>query len=240
VPINSEEELQATKRAAEAPVAGAQDEARPWEVVRAAIEDAFKAAASMMVHLSRRKHGALSVQKRATEHEKGRWTKRAHDERGMVLHLMVILLVPLGLLLALFMDAGRLYVMRGRMQVAADAAALAAASGFIDGDVKGDSVEARAAHYVAANPIGTVPATLESLIMDSDTGTLSLVLSHQTGSLLLAPGGITIRIRANARVGLVQPDQVGRPIPKGNAFGWWKQDKTNPGGSDSGRVWLGS
>jgi hypothetical protein len=152
---------------------------------------------------------------------------------------MVILLVPLGLFVALFMDAARLYVMRGRMQVAADAAALAAASGFIDGDVKDHSIESRAAHYVAANPIGTVPATLESLIMNGDSGTVSLVLSHQTGSLLLAPDGITIRIRANARAGLVQPGQVGRPIPNGNAFGWWKH-KANPAGNDSGLVWLGS
>ena len=138
------------------------------------------------------------------------------------------------------MDAGRLYVTRGRMQVAADAAALAGASGFIDGNEEGDSVQARAAQFVAANPIGTHPATLESLSMNTDSGMLSLVLSHRTGSLLLAPDGITIRIRAKARAKLVQPGQVGLPIPKENAFNWWKHDEISPGASDSGIVRLGS
>jgi hypothetical protein len=165
---------------------------------------------------------------------------RAHDERGMALLIIVALLIPMSLLVALFTDVARLYVMRGRMQVAADAAALAAASGFIDGNVKGDSVEARAAHYVAANPIGAVPATLEDLTMNSDSGTLSLVLSHGTGSLLLAPNGITMRISAKAKAMLVAPGEVGRPIPNGNAFGWWKKDKSSPAGKDSGLVRLGS
>jgi uncharacterized iron-regulated membrane protein len=162
------------------------------------------------------------------------------NERGAALHLIVISLIPVGLFTALFMDAGRLYVMRGRMQVAADAAALAGASGFIDGNEEGDSVQSRAAHYVAANPIGAVPAALESLAIDPDSGRLSLVIRLETGSLLLAPGGITIRVRSQARAKLAQAGQVGRPVPEGNAFGWWKQDETNPGGSDSAVVRLGS
>jgi hypothetical protein len=205
VRILTEEGLQAAKRTVQAAAAGAQEEAGPTKVLRAAIGE----------------------------------PERVH-ERGAVLVIVVALLIPLGLLGALFADMGRLYVMRGRMQVAADAAALAAASGFIDGNVKGDSVEARAAYYLAANPIDTVPAILESLTMNTDSATLSLVLRHQTGSLLLAPGGITIRIGAKARAKLVQPGEVGRPIPKGNAFGWWKHDKTNPGVTDSGVVKLSS
>jgi uncharacterized membrane protein len=165
----------------------------------------------------------------------------AQNERGMALGIMAALMIPVGLLLALFMDAGRLYVIRGQMQVAADAAALAAASGFIDG-VKDNAIQARAADYVAANPIGTVPASIESLTMDPDAGTLSLVLRYQTGSLFWAPGGITVRIGANARVDLVRENEIGRPIPNGNAYGWWKQKKEGSlmAGTDSGLVRLGS
>jgi hypothetical protein len=158
----------------------------------------------------------------------------------MALNLTVILLVPLGFLVALFMDMGRLYVVRGQMQVAADAAALAGASGFIDGNEEGDSVQVRAAHYVAANPIGAAPAALESLTVNTNSGTLSLVLSHQTGSLLLAPDGITLRIRASAKAELVHPGEVGSPIPAENAFTWWKPDESITGGIDSGLVRPGS
>jgi hypothetical protein len=167
-------------------------------------------------------------------------SKAAASERGMALFILVVLLIPLGLLMALFADMGRLYVMRGRMQVAADAAALAGASGFIDGNVDGDSVEARVVHYVAANLIDTVPAVLESLTMNTDSGTLSLVLSHQASSLLLAPDGITMRIGAKAKATLVQPGEIGRPVPNGNAFGWWKKEKTISAGKDSAMVRLGS
>jgi hypothetical protein len=163
---------------------------------------------------------------------------RVHDERGVALIVIMLLLIPVSLLGALFMDVGRLYAMRVRMQVAADAAALAAASGFIDGNVNGDSVRARAEYYVTMNPIHTTPAVLESLIMNSDSGTVSLVLRHQTGSLLMAPGGITIRVGAKAKATVVQPGEIGRPIPNGNAFGWWKNEKTNPGAKDSGLVKL--
>ena len=165
--------------------------------------------------------------------------KRFHDKRGMALVVIILLLMPATLLSALFMDMGRLYALRVRMQLAADAAVLAAASGLIDGDVKGDSVRARAQYYLAMNTIHSEPALLESLTMDTDAGTVGLVLKHQTGSLLLAPGGLIIRMGAKARVQIVQSEmEVGRPIPNGNAFGWWKQDRNNPGAKDSGVVKL--
>jgi hypothetical protein len=215
------EDLHAAAGIQTAAVAGGQDEVTPGEIFSAAIEDVEgKAAASAVVVIGELEH--------------------VHDERGMALFIMVALMIPLGLLMALFMDMGRLYVMRGRMQVAADAAALAGASGFIDGNVGGDSVEARVVHYVAANPIDTVPAVLESLTMNTDSGTLSLVLSHQASSLLLAPEGITMRIGAKAKATLVQPGEIGRPVPNGNAFGWWKKEKTISAGKDSAMVRLGS
>jgi hypothetical protein len=163
------------------------------------------------------------------------------DRAGMALQLTVLLLVPAGLMFALAMDAGRLFVVRGEMQVAADAAALAGASSFIDGDEGGDAAQVRAQHFVTANPIGSVAAVLESLTVNPDSGTLKLVLRYQTGSLLLAPGGLTIRSRAGARARLVQPGQTGRAIPNENRLHWWKQDEIIPAGAaDSGRVTLTS
>jgi Flp pilus assembly protein TadG len=173
---------------------------------------------------------------------KKRWMNTARNERGMALGIMAVLMIPVGFLLALFMDAGRLYVIRGEMQLTADAAALAAASGFIDG-VTSESIQALAAYYVAANPIGAVPASIESLTLNTEAGALSLVLSHQTGPLFWAPAGITVRIGAKAKAGLVtEENQTGRPIPNGNAYGWWKHDKEGSlmAGKDSGMVRLGS
>ena len=162
-------------------------------------------------------------------------------DRGAALVFAVLLLLPLGVLGAYFMDTARLYVIRGRMQAAADAAALAAASAFIDGDANGDSVQARAAHYVTANAIGSAPATLESLAVDLDSGKLQLVLSYATGSMLLLPGGVTLRVRSSARAQLAQPGEIGRPIPNGNAFGWWKDgDDGLTESSDSAVVRLSS
>jgi Putative Flp pilus-assembly TadE/G-like len=173
--------------------------------------------------------------------EKGR-LNAANNERGMALYVMAVLMVPVGLVLALFMDAGRLYVVRGQMQVAADAAALAAASGLIQGQ-DADSIQARAAYYAAANLVETASPHLDSLTMNTDAGTLRVVLSHQTGALFLAPGGITVRMAAEAKADLVdQENEIGRPIPNGNAYGWWKheKDKSEMAGKDSGLVKLGS
>ena len=170
---------------------------------------------------------------------KGRWT--AAHKRGAVLYIMSVLMIPVGLVLALFMDAGRLYVIRGQMQVAADAAALAGASGLIDGK-NSDSIQARAAHYAAANLVGNSPPSLDSLVMNTDSGTLRVVLSHQTGPLFLAPGGITVRMSAKAKADLLnQENIVGRPIPQGNAYGWWKNaEEKSQAAKDSGLVRLGS
>jgi hypothetical protein len=155
---------------------------------------------------------------------------------------MTLLLVPAGLMGALVLDGGRLYVVRAEMQLAADAAALAGASSFIDGTAAAaDSAQARVEHFIAANPIGGAPAMLESLTMNADSGTLRLVLRYHTDAMLLAPDGVTMRSRAGARSRLVQPGQLGRPIPNQNPLHWWKQeDEVTPAGADSGIVTLSS
>jgi hypothetical protein len=151
---------------------------------------------------------------------------------------MVLLLIPMRLMGAVAVDAGRLYMVRGKMQLAADAAALAGASSFLDEADAGDSVQARAQHFVAANPIVNAPAVLESLSFNADSGTLKLVLSYHTGSLILGPNGMTMRVRAGARAELVRPGQIGRLIPSENPLHWWKQTEATPGGADSGLVIL--
>jgi putative Flp pilus-assembly TadE/G-like protein len=173
--------------------------------------------------------------------------KRARTDRGTALPFMVIAMIPLGMLMAAFMDAARLYVTLAQMQVAADAAALAGASGFIDGDNEGDSIQARVEHYVEANAIGEVPAIVDSLTMNLDSGTLRLVLRHPTGSLLLFPEGMTLRARSQAKAMLAGAGETGRAIPNGNAFGWWRRETadsevsdTSSGGSESALVKLGS
>ena len=57
---------------------------------------------------------------------------------------------------------------------------------------------------------------------------------------LVAPAGITMRVGAKAKATLAQPGEIGRPVPKGNAFGWWKKDKAISAGTDSAIVRLGS
>jgi hypothetical protein len=162
--------------------------------------------------------------------------KCLQNRRGLALIVTVLVLIPVGCLAALFLDAGRVYAVRAGMQAAADATVLAAASGLIDGN--GDSVQARAEEYVAMNPIHATPALLESLYINTDLGTVRIVLKYQTGALFWAPGGLTVRMDAGAKAEGVRPGEIGRPIPNGNAFGWWKNDKFNPGSKDSGVVRL--
>ena len=163
---------------------------------------------------------------------------KRQNRRGVVLVATVLLLIPLGLLAALFLDVGRLYSIRARMQVAADAAALAGASALIDGDEKGDSVQSRAERYVEMNPIHTTAAFLEFLSINTDSGTVRVVLKYQPVGLLWAPGGMTVRMAAGAKVQAAQAGEIGRPIPNGNAFGWWKNEKINPGSKDSAVIKL--
>jgi len=164
--------------------------------------------------------------------------RECRGRAGSAPQLMVLLLIPMRLMGAVAVDAARLYMVRGKMQLAADAAALAGASSFLDEADAGDSVQARAQHFVAANPIVNAPAVLESLSFNADSGTLKLVLSYHTGSLILGPNGMTMRVRAGARAELVRPGQIGRLIPSENPLHWWKQNEATPGGADSGLVIL--
>lgn len=75
--------------------------------------------------------------------------RRQTRQKGVVIVLMAILLVVVLAFLALAVDVGRLYVARADLQTAADAAALAGASGL---SVSQDEARRRAVAYAQKNP----------------------------------------------------------------------------------------
>jgi Flp pilus assembly protein TadG len=157
------------------------------------------------------------------------------QRRGHTLALLAMLLMPALGFVAVSMDLGIVYAMRARLQLAADAAVLAGAQEFITGG----SVETYVTSYLAKNPIGENPATIEQLVVNTDSGLVQLTIGYQTAPLFLAPQGVGLRVRAGARAQLTKPAEKGRPVPPGNAYGWYKKDKSSPG-KDSALVRLTS
>lgn len=148
------------------------------------------------------------------------------NNKGVTLVLMALMLVLMGLFVGGLLDAAKVYVWRAEVQRAADAAALAAVSGFADGDSLGDSVRSRAQHYAGKNWVGDAPAVLESLVVNP-TGSVRVVISYDVlpGALLFAPNGGRLQAAAGAQITL---DPTGSlKVPKGNAWGWYKNDKNN-------------
>lgn len=160
--------------------------------------------------------------------------EKLHRRRGHTLPLMAALLVPALGFLALCMDLGRVYTLRAEMQRAADAAVLAGAQEFI----AGDSVETYVRTYLEKNPVGHQVATIQQLIIDSDSGRVELTIGYQTGPVLLAPDGVGLRVRSGAEVQLTDSGEVGKPIPPGNAYGWYRNEKNSTPGKDSALVRL--
>ena len=150
------------------------------------------------------------------------------NRRGSVIVLLVVSMAMLAVAFACWLNMGQVYAAHALAVRAADAAALAGASGLIEG--REDSVRARAARIAQANR-----AALDSLHIDTQRGVVQVWASVPSGALLLVP---TFRVRAYAAAGASapRPQESGRPIPKGNAFGWWKQQKQ--GGHDSAVVRL--
>jgi hypothetical protein len=103
------------------------------------------------------------------------------------------------LLSTLFLDLGKIYVLRNEAQIAADAAALAGASGFIDAEGE-DQVVPRVHQYVNENLIAGDKAAVDSIIIDVGLSTVHVVLGYQTGPLLLSESGLRLQARAGAGV----------------------------------------
>ena len=149
---------------------------------------------------------------------------------------MSVLLLPALGFAALSIDLGRLYALRAEMQRAADAAVLAGAQELITGNPVEDYVRT----YLEKNLVGDRVATIEQLIIDSDSGRVELTIDYQTEPVLLAPDGVGLRVRSGATVQLADSGEVGKPVPPGNAYGWYKNDKKTSPGKDSALVRLTS
>ena len=151
--------------------------------------------------------------------------KKLRKRSGQTLAIMAALLIPALAVLALTMDLGLVYVRRAEMQRAADAAVLAGAQEFITGG----SVETYVRSYLEKNPVGNTVATVEQLVIDTDSGRVDLTIGYQTQSLLLAPNGVGLTVHSGATAELTDPGEIGKPVPPGNAYGWYKKEKSNPG-----------
>jgi len=112
--------------------------------------------------------------------------KKLRNRSGHTLTIMAALLVPALAILALTMDLGLVYVRKAEMQRAADAAVLAGAQEFITGG----SVETYVRSYLEKNPVGDTVATVEQLVIDTDSGRVDLTIGYKTQALLLAPNGV--------------------------------------------------
>lgn len=93
------------------------------------------------------------------------------------------------------LELGRLHLYVAQAQRAADAAALAGASGF----PSEDSVRARAAQFAAANTIAGAAATITRLTLDPATQAVRVRVASPTARLAFWPAGVVVERLAGAR-----------------------------------------
>jgi Flp pilus assembly protein TadG len=122
-----------------------------------------------------------------------------HDRRGQNLVLLAVLMTVLLGVLAIAIDAGRLYLERRRMQNAADAAALAGAQELCFGSGQQGPAEAIARDY-ATNRNGAQAAAIEWV----DRWTIRVVASETVGNFFAGAIGVQtsdVSARATAACG---------------------------------------
>lgn len=157
--------------------------------------------------------------------------------RGQTLVIVAVCLIPMGLLFVAGLQLGMARTWHAQAQGVADFAALAGASGWVDGDRNGDSARARAQQIVDLNLVaGAWPQS--TITTDRDSGTVTVRIWQHTPPLLLRPKGITVSAIATAQASLKDSTDVtpgGRPMPPGHAYGWEKQrERRSPGfGTDT-------
>jgi len=128
------------------------------------------------------------------------------NRRGATIVALGLLLLPMLLLATLFLDLGKIYALRNEAQTAADAAALAGVSGFIDGEGEEGSVVSRVHHYINDNPIAGEKAAVDSIIIDVGLSSVHVVLGYHTGPLMMSESGLRLQARAGAE--LVEPSEA--------------------------------
>jgi Flp pilus assembly protein TadG len=133
-------------------------------------------------------------------------SRRAASRRGNIIVLSAFLLVVMIAFVALAVDVGYLYVVRGELQRSADAAALAAGWELIDpaGPEDGTSAEllaasarAKAAEYAAYNPMGNQAPALagddvEVGYIQDPTDPTSPFIATPAGSM---PNAVRVRVQ---------------------------------------------
>lgn len=151
-----------------------------------------------------------------------RLRRRAHDERGASAVLVSLLLVPMLGFAAIAVDVGALYAERARLQVAADAAALAVAQDCARGNC-GDP-QATATQLVERN-VGAAEADEPVLTPNTVTVTGTTPTEHWFAPII---GHDSTQVSATATVAWGAPGGGTAALPI--AFSWCSFDAQTKGG----------
>jgi Flp pilus assembly protein TadG len=159
-----------------------------------------------------------------------RLTRRLDDERGATAVMFALLLVPMLGFAALAIDVGALYAERARLQVGADAAAIAVAQDCSRGNC-GD-MQATAQALIAANDTeGTAAQPVLSSDPLSVTVTGGTPKEHWFAPII---GHDSTQVSATATVGWGNPSRGTAVLPL--TFSWCEFEQMTGGGVPSGDV----
>ena len=156
--------------------------------------------------------------------------RRLDDERGATAVMLSLLMVPMLGFAALAVDVGALYAERARLQVAADAAAIAVAQDCSRGNC-GDMLATAQALIDANDTEGTATQPVLSSDPLSVTVTGGLPVEHWFAPVL---GHDSTRVSATATVGWGSPSRGTAVLPL--TFSWCEFEQMTGGGVPSGDV----
>ena len=159
-----------------------------------------------------------------------RLRRRMDDERGATAVMFALLLVPMLGFSAIAVDVGALYAERARLQVGADAAAIAVAQDCSRGNC-GDMLATAQALIDANDTAGTAAQPVLSSDPLSVTVTGGLPVEHWFAPVL---GHDATRVSATATVGWGSPSRGTAVLPL--TFSWCEFEQMTGGGVPSGEV----
>jgi Flp pilus assembly protein TadG len=156
--------------------------------------------------------------------------RRLDGERGATAVMFALLLVPMLGFAAIAVDVGALYAERARLQVGADAAAIAVAQDCSRGNC-GDMLATAQALIAANDTEGTAAQPVLSSDPVSVTVTGGLPVEHWFAPVL---GHDSTRVSATATVGWGSPSRGTAVLPL--TFSWCEFEQMTGGGVPSGEV----
>ena len=159
-----------------------------------------------------------------------RLRRRAQDERGATAVMFALLLVPMLGFAAIAVDVGSLYAEKARLQVAADAAAIAVAQDCSRGNC-GDMLATAQALITANDGEGTAAHPVLSSDPLSVTVVGSTPKEHWFAPVL---GHDSTAVSATATVGWGSPSRGTAVLPL--TFSWCEFQQMTGGGVPSGQV----